>query len=280
MYADTSCSDLRRAPLRLERAEGVMRLAFRRRAGATRLETLYQEGRAKARLPRPLPGAEPEAILINTAGGLAGGDRLSFEVVAGPASSATITTQACERIYRSLGEDAVVANRLVVEAGARLAWLPQETILFDGGRLVRRLEVDLGYGAELLAVEAVLFGRAAMGEIVRSGLLRDRWRIRRDGRLIFAEDLRIEGNIAERLAAAVALGGHRAMATVLAVCPEPEERIERVREIIGSHGGASAWAGKLVVRVVAEDGLSLRHRLEPVLAYLLAGRPLPKVWHL
>ncbi|WP_454818286.1 urease accessory protein UreD [Labrys neptuniae] len=280
MYADISCSDLRKAPLRLERAEGVARLAFRRRAGATRLETLYQEGCAKARLPRPLPGAEPEAILINTAGGLTGGDNLSFEIVARQACSATITTQACERIYRSTGEDAVVVNRLVVEAGARLAWLPQETILFDGGRLVRCLEADLADGAELLAVEAVLFGRAAMGEVVRSGVLRDRWRIRRNSRLIFAEDFRIEGDIAGRLATAAALGGQQAMATVLAVCPDPEERIERVREIIGGHGGASAWGGKLVVRLLAQNSLALRHRLEPVLSYLLADRPLPKVWHL
>lgn len=280
MYADTSCSDLRRAPLRLERAEGVMRLAFRRRAGATRLATLYQEGCAKARLPRPLPGAEPEAILINTAGGLTGGDRLSFEVLAGPASSATITTQACERIYRSTGEDAVVANRLVVEAGARLAWLPQETILFDGGRLVRRLEVDLAEGAELIAVEAVLFGRAAMGEAVRSGALRDRWRVRRNGKPIHADDFRIEGDIAGRLAARATLGGYRAMATVLVVCPEPEERLDRAREIIGSLGGASAWGGKLVVRLLAEDSLALRRHLEPLLSFLLTDRPLPKVWQL
>lgn len=280
MYADISCFDVRKAPLRLERAQGVARLAFRQRDGATRLATLYQEGCAKVRLPRPLPGAQPEAILINTAGGLTGGDRLTFEVVAGPASSATITTQACERIYRSTGEDTVVVNRLAAEAGARLAWLPQETILFDGGRLVRRLEVDLAEGAELLAVEAVLFGRAAMGEVVRSGALRDRWRVRCNEKLIFADDFHLEGDIAGRLAARATLGGHRAMATVLAVCPEAEERIDRVRDIIGSHGGASAWGGKLVVRLLAEDSLALRHRLEPLLSFLLADRPLPKVWQL
>ncbi|MBP0581266.1 urease accessory protein UreD [Labrys sp. LIt4] len=280
MYADISCSELRKASPRLERAEGVARLAFRRRAGATRLATLYQEGCAKVRLPQPLPGAQPEAILINTAGGLTGGDSLSFEVVAGPGSSATITTQACERIYRSTGEDAVVVNRLVAEAGARLAWLPQETILFDGGRLVRRLEIDLADGAELLAVEAVLFGRAAMGEVVRSGALKDRWRVRHSGKPIFADDFRIEGDIASRLAASATLGGKRAMATVLAICPEPEERVEEVREIIGSHGGASAWGGKLLVRLLAEDSLALRRRLEPLLSFLLAGRPLPKVWQL
>ena len=280
MYADISCFDVRKAPLRLERAQGVARLAFRQRDDATRLATLYQEGCAKVRLPRPLPGTQPEAILINTAGGLTGGDRLTFEVVAGPASSATITTQACERIYRSTGEDTVVVNRLAAEADARLAWLPQETILFDGGRLVRRLEVDMAEGAELLAVEAVLFGRAAMGEVVRSGALKDRWRVRCNGKLIFADDFRLEDDIAGCLAARATLGGHRAMATVLAVCSEPEERIDRVRDIIGSHGGASAWGGKLVVRLLAEDSLALRHRLEPLLSFLLADRPLPKVWQL
>ncbi|WP_448956614.1 urease accessory protein UreD [Labrys neptuniae] len=280
MYADVSSPSVEPARPRLERAQGSARLTFRRCVGATRLATLYQEGCAKARLPRPLPGVNPEAILINTAGGLTGGDHLTVEVAAGPATSVTITTQACERVYRSTGEDAVVANRLVAEAGARLAWLPQETILFDGGRLFRRLEADLADSAEFLAVEAILFGRAAMGETVRSGALRDRWRIRRNGKLIFADDLRIEGDIDGHLAAAATFGGHHAMATILAVCPEPETRLDRIREIIGSRGGASAWDGKLVMRLVAESGLALRRRLEPLLSFLLADRPLPKVWHL
>ena len=175
----------RRSPAgRLQRAEGRARIAFRRKDGRTRLERLFQEGCAKLRLPTPLGDAPPEAVVINTAGGLTGGDRFAVEVELGEGAAATVTTQACERIYRSTGEPAEVTSRLRVAAGGRLAWLPQETILFDGGRLSRGLEVDLAGDAELLCVESILLGRAAMGERVIQGLLHDRWRIRREGRLI------------------------------------------------------------------------------------------------
>jgi len=273
-------SDGSAVPVRMQRAEGAARLVFHRRHGATRLKTLYQEGCVKIRLPRPLPGFPPEAILINTAGGLAGGDRIATEVEAAGATSATITTQACERVYRSTGEAALVTNRLAVGAGGCLAWLPQETILFDGGRLSRRLEVDLEGDAELVTMEAVLFGRAAMGETVTHGALHNRWRIRRDGRLVFAEDFCVSGDIAARLARPAALSGCAAMATVLYAAPEPERLLEAVRASIGASGGASAWDGKLLVRLVAASGLLLRQRLEPLLSLLLSGRPLPKVWQL
>lgn len=277
MYVDTSCSDA--APVRLQRAEGHARVAFRRRAGTTRLATLFQEGCAKVRLPKTLAEA-PEAILINTAGGLTGGDRFSVDVAVAEHAAAVITTQACERIYRSNGDVAKVANCLTVAAGACLAWLPQETILFDSGKLVRSLDVELHGDATLIAIEAMLFGRTAMGETVRSGSLHDRWRVRRDGRLIFADDFRVSGDIAAHLSSPATLGGNCAMATLLYCGAEPERLLEAGREIIGNGGGASAWGGKLLARLVADSGLALRRRLEPLLVLLLAGQPLPKVWQL
>lgn len=266
-------------PPRLQRAEGTARLVFGHDGTTTRLRTLYQEGCAKIRLPRLPPAFTPEAILINTAGGLAGGDRIAVAIEAGDGAAASVTTQACERIYRSIGPDALVENRLVLGAGASLAWLPQETILFDGGRLARRLEADLSADAELLAVESVLFGRTAMGETVRQGKLHDRWRIRRDGRLIFAEDFRVAGDIAAQLARPAALGGCTAMATILHVAPAPERLLDAARALLGPTGGASAWDEKLLIRLVAPSGLMLRQRLEPLLTLLLAGQALPKVWH-
>jgi len=279
MYVDTSCSDSV-APVRMQRAEGRARVAFRVSAGATRLETLFQEGCAKVRLPTPMQCVAPEAILINTAGGLTGGDRLATDVALAAGASAVVTTQACERIYRSTGPAAVVANRLAVSEGSRLAWLPQETILFDGGRLKRSLDIDLEGDAELVAVEAIIFGRMAMGETVRSGALRDRWRVRRDSRLIFADDFRIEGAIADQIAKPAVLGGNLAMATVLYAGFEPERLLDAARSVIGEQGGASAWGGKLLVRLVAETGLALRRRLEPLLSLLLSTQPLPKVWQI
>lgn len=268
------------AATRLQRADGRARISLRMRDGATRLAGLYQEGCAKVRWPSPLPGAAPEAVLINTAGGLTGGDRLDVAVELGAGASATVTTQACERIYRSTGDVARVALSASLGAGARLSWLPQETILFDGGRLSRSLTVDLAEGAEFLGVEAVLFGRVAMGERVVSGALHDRWRIRRSGRLIFADDLRFAGPIADSLARPAILGGGVALATVVFAGADPERRLEPVRELIGGEGGASAWDGKLVARICARDGLGLRRRVERILICLLGGRTLPKVWQL
>jgi urease accessory protein len=264
----------------MQRAEGCVSVAFRRRAGATRLATLYQEGCAKARMPAPPPGQNPEAILINTAGGLTGGDRFAVGIDIQAGACATITSQACERVYRSTGDDARVSNTLRAAEGGRLAWLPQETILFDGGKLSRCLEVDLAADAEFLAVEAILFGRAAMGERVNAGALHDRWRVRRDGKLIFADDFRVAGRIADQLAGPASLGDCNAIATVLLCCADPDGLLEPARAIIGGDGGASAWGGKLLVRLATPNGLALRRRLEPLLRLLHGGQPLPKVWHL
>lgn len=283
MYAETSCPSARSAAvsgIRLQRASGRARISFSYREGAARLDRLYQEGAAKIRLPRPLGGEAPEAVLINTAGGLTGGDEFSTEISVAAGARAVATTQACERVYRSIGGAAEVSTRLNVGPGAQIDWLPQETILFDGGRLSRRLEADLAPDAELLAIESVIFGRAAMGETVRAGSFRDRWRIRRDGRLLFADDLRIEGEIAGLLARPAVLAGNKAMATILYAGPEPERLLDPVREAIGEAGGASAWDGRLVARLVAPDGFRLRCALIPALSVLMDGRPLPKVWQL
>ncbi|MBN9458285.1 MAG: urease accessory protein UreD [Bosea sp.] len=278
MLAITDLQNL--APARMQRAYGQASVSFHAREGRTHLDRLFQEGCAKLRFPRPLGTDAPQAILINTAGGLTGGDRFGTEVKLAEKAQTCITTQACERVYRSTGADAVVTNRLRLSPGARLAWLPQETILFDGGRLSRTLDVDLAGDSELVAVEAVLFGRQAMGETLQSGHLHDRWRIRRDGRLIFADDLRAEDQIAARLAPQPAMAGCRAMATVLFAGPAPERFLDQARSIIGPGGGASAWNGKFLARLVEETGLALRRRLEPLLTLLLGGRPLPKVWQL
>ena len=157
---------------------------------------------------------------------------------------------------------------------------PQETILFNHGQMLRRLDVDMAADAEFLAVESLIFGRAAMGETVVAGAFRDRWRVRRGGRLVFADDLRFEGDIARELARPAILAGNAALATVFLASPDCEKMLEPVREVLKDAGGASAWGGKLLVRVVAADGFALRRTLLPVLSVLTAGRPLPKVWQL
>ncbi|RYF91527.1 MAG: urease accessory protein UreD [Caulobacteraceae bacterium] len=264
-----------------QRARGTARLVVRAEDGRTRLARLYQEGSAKLRLPRAR-GASLEAVMINSAGGMTGGDRFNWTVEAGAGAHAVLTTQACERVYRASADVARVDTGLTLGPGARLDWLPQETILFDGSALSRRITADLAPDASLLLCEAVILGRHAMGETFARGAFHDRWRVRRDGRLVFADDLRLEGDIPHLIHQPALLAGAGAFATLLLVAPDAAARLDAVRQAIdvlgGDLGGASAFDGKLVARLAAPDGLTLRRALIPALAAL--GAAPPAVWTL
>lgn len=267
----------------MQRVVAIGRIAVHHAAGRSRLARLYQEGAAKIRMPAV--SADPfEAVLINTAGGLTGGDRLSWQVDIGDGASASLTTQACEKVYRASDGQAEVSCGFDVGRGASLAWLPQETIVYRGGALTRRFDVDVATGARLLMVEATVFGRLAMGETVDRGTFRDRWRVRCDGRLIHAEEFAVGPEIAATLARRASADGAAAVATALLVADDPGLHLEAVREIVGDRGAASAWSvggsGKLLARLVAEDGYSLRKRLVPLLGLLNGKAGLPKTWSL
>jgi urease accessory protein len=271
-------SDFEHVPL--QRARGCGRIAVRANAAVTRLSRLYQDGCAKIRLPTDHSAKTLEAVLINSAGGVTGGDRMSWRVDAEAGAALTLSTQACEKVYRARDGRAEVEVTLNAGPGARIDWLPQETILFDGGALARTLTADLGAGARLLAVEAVILGRTAMGETVRVGELRDRWRIRREGRLLFADDLHFGGDMAALTALAPVLGGAAAFASLLLVADDAQRFVGPLRAILGPAGGASAFDGKLFCRVVAKDGLALRRILMPAIAIVRDGEPCPRVWGL
>ncbi|MDP1631712.1 MAG: urease accessory protein UreD [Caulobacter sp.] len=262
-----------------QRARGWARLTVRREDGKSRLQELFQEGSARLRLPRTRADAI-EAVMINTAGGVTGGDRFAWGVTVESGAAAVLTTQACEKVYRADADRAEVQARLSVGAGGRLDWLPQETILFDRSALARRIEADVAPGGRLLLVEAVVLGRRAMGETVTRTDFHDRWRVRRDGRLIFADDIRLAGDLPTLTAGRALLGGAGAFATLLLVDDAAEASLDGVRAAIGTLGGASAFDGKLVARIAAPDGFSLRRALLPAIAALRGGLAPPLVWTL
>jgi urease accessory protein len=264
----------------LPRTEGTVRLEFARRDDKTALAVLHQAGAARVRFPSPSEGAPPEAVLLNTAGGLTGGDHIDVSVKLGANAEVTITTAAAEKIYRARDGEAEIGVKLALAAGARLAWLPQPTILFDQSRLYRRTEVALAGNATFLAVETLIFGRMAMGEDVRRGACRDVWRVRRDGALVFADAFQVDGAIAEALDRPATLDGARAVAMLLYVAPDAAARMDEARALlqtVGSVAGASTWNGVLLVRAMAGDGQTLHRAIAPV-AEALSGRPLPRVW--
>ena len=268
----------------LARARGRGRLIFAHQADATAVGDLYQEGSLRICLPRRERGALFAAVLVNSAGGLTGGDDFALEASWPAGSRATVTTQAAERAYRALPGlgPATVSTRLEVGAGAVAEWLPQEAILFDRCALDRRLEVALAAGAWFLGIESLVFGRQAMGENVSQGSLRDTIDVRRDGRRVLLDRLRLDGPVADLLARPAVAAGARAVATIVHVASDAEHKIGVVRErasaLRGVEVGASAWDGMLVARVLAPGGAALRAATIELLAPLRDGRPLPRVW--
>ncbi len=260
------------------RAVGGIVLTARTRDGITRRARVHEHGSLRVRCPGA-PAEELEAIVINSAGGMAGGDRFALDITAERGARLVVTTAAAEKVYRTTDPAANVEVRLTVEAGASLAWLPQETILFDRTKLRRTIEVDLADDARLLLAEAIVFGRSGMGEAIHDCALLDRWNVRRNGRLIHAEAMRLEGAVARKLARPAVGNGGVAVATVLAV-PGDDATAAAVRALEGQFRGEvgiSAWKGLAVARLCAADGAALRHDLIGVLSVLRAT-PLPRLW--
>jgi urease accessory protein len=260
------------------RARGAVALEVRMQDGVTRRGALHEAGSLRIRFPSP-EGVGLSGVFVNTAGGVAGGDRFDIEIAAGAGARLTLTTAAAEKVYRALGAPAELNITLKVADGAELAWLPQETILFDQARLSRRIDIELAESASLLLCEILVFGRAAMGERLSQGSLVDRWRVRRGGRLVFAETVRLEGDIGAKLDEPAIAKGAGAIATALIV-PGDETLVERIRQISESFGGevgVSAWNGFAMARFCAQDAARLRADMMAVLGRA-AGRPLPRLW--
>lgn len=261
-----------------QRSEGRVRIAAAAFGAVTRLADLAESGALRARLPRGGPGLE--AVIVNTAGGVACGDLFSIAATAGAGSHLTLATPAAEKVYRSDGPLAEIEVRLAAEAGACLEWLPQETILFDRARLRRRYAVDLAADARFLSFEALMLGRLAHGDAMGQGHLEDHWRVRRGGALVFADALRLSGNVAELLKRPAVAAGNRALATLLYVAPDAEARIDEARTLLEGARctvGASCWNGLLCVRWLGPDIETLRR---DATSFLMGfrKRPMPRVW--
>jgi urease accessory protein len=260
------------------RAQGAVKFDVKLEDGVTRRGVLHESGSLRVRFPSP-EAEGLSGVFVNTAGGIAGGDRFDIDIRAGEGTRLTLTTAAAEKVYRAPGPAAQLNIALKVEAGAHLAWLPQETILFDRARISRRIDIDLAEDARLLLCEIVVFGRAAMGERMLHGEFVDRWRLRRAGKLAFAETIRLDGDIGAKLALPAITKGGVAIGTALIV-PGDEAVVERIREVsetFGGEVGISAWNGFAMARFCAQDAARLRADMISVLGRA-SGVPLPRLW--
>ena len=267
-----------------QRARGNLALKFQFAAGRTRIATFYQEGCLKARLPRPVEPDICEAVLMNISGGIAGGDALSMAIRLDANTQACVAGQAAERVYRALGaEPARLRTALHVGAGATLHYLPQETILFDGFALARSLDIDLDENAQYLGVECLVFGRQAMGEIVRTGQLRDQVSLRRGGKLVFQDMIRLDGDIHATLARKAVANGAIAMASMIYACENASARLDEVRAAVqdrGCEAGATMFDGVLLLRLLAPSAARMRAGIGAALHVCRAGKALPRVWQM
>ena len=267
-------------PLDQPRAIGAASVSSKAGArGCSCIDGLRQSGALKVLFPQARTALE--AILINTAGGITGGDSFMIEATAGKASHLSLTTQAAERGYKAQsGQTGRVQTKLCGEANSTLFWLPQETILFEGTRVSRRLTVELHDSARFLMVEPILFGRCAMGEDVRDISFRDRIEIRRSGQTVYKDGIDLEGDVATTLDRPAIANGARAMASIVYICENASAQITTLQNLIGAKGGVSLLREDLLVmRLLAEDGYALREALLPCLD-LLSQNTLPQSWRL
>ena len=272
--------------LDLQRADGLMHLVLSGSQQGTRIVDVFQQSPIRILFPGTQDAVVEEAVLVNTAGGIAGGDRLASVVRALPDASATITSQAAERVYRALSEPAWITTKLSVCEAAKLGWLPQETIIFNGGHLQRQTELDLCSGSQLLALESLVLGRAAHGEEVIRGQITDSWRVKKDGRLIWADSLRVTDEVVPLLRKPALLADFKAIATMVYFGPDPDEWLQLIRNLSPSPNCdcvATVVAGLLVARFAARVSAELRDGVRAVLQQFgrAAGAGpfrIPKMW--
>lgn len=258
-------------------------------SGRSRLRDLYQRAPCRILFPDVEPGEPLQAVLLTTTGGLTGGDRTHVDFTVGAGARATLTTQAAEKLYRSLPGAAPVECAVSLNAGANswAEWLAQETIMFNGASLRRAFSADLAAGSRMLAVESIVFGRKAMSEEMRVGTLHDIWRIRRAGRLIWADALRLDGDIMSMRCAPFGFGDANACSTLLYVAPDAAELLEPVRATLADAvdaAGVTLLDGMLLIRLLDCDAQRLRSRVVSIAGFIRhtavgAARAMPRVWH-
>jgi urease accessory protein len=270
----------------LQRSQGFARLILAGSTQGTRIVDIFQRSPIRIMFPGIRGAPIEEAVVVNTAGGIAGGDRLEFAVMVLANAFATVTSQAAERVYRALNEPALIETRLKICNAAKLAWLPQETIVFNGGRIRRNTEVEISAGAELLALEWLVLGRAAHGEEIVGGEITDGWQVRLDGRLIWADRFRATDEVFARLRSRALLADFKAIGTLIYFGPDPAAQVQFLRDLapqLQCECFTTAVSGLVIARLGARAAGELKAGLREILRQFERAREqgpfrLPKMW--
>jgi urease accessory protein len=272
---------------RLQRGDGRVEITLSAATGVSRLKHLYQKDPCRALFPEPPTGDLVTAVIATTSGGITGGDRLRIDLSVREAAAAVVTTQAAEKVYRSLGDDCRVDIRVTGDSGTWLEWIPQETILFDQARLRRSTTIEAQPGAMIMAGDQLVFGRLAHGEIFKSGYLRDSWQVMCNGRLVWTDALRLDGNVTSVMTDTAGFAGMVSVATFIYVADDACGHLEVARDLLAgcqARWGATCVNSVLIVRFLSSDPRALRVAFGEFWAGFrqrVRGLPpnLPRVWH-
>jgi urease accessory protein len=265
----------------LQRSHGAARLAFANRDNRNSIVERYASAPVRILTPS-IQGGIPEAVLANTSGGIAGGDTSHVDILVAQNAQALVTGQAAEKIYRSIDMPASIRTVIKIEDGSTLEYLPQESILFDGAKLNRAVNISLGARSCLLLSEMFVLGRWAMNEDFTRGIFLDRWSIDVAGQPIWREGLRIEGGLSS-FSSSLGFANARALATIFYAGANAAEVLGLARDVIGPMGGATIVRGMLVVRMLGNEAGMLKQQLGEIISIIRAaalGRPaeVPRVW--
>ena len=265
----------------LQRSHGAARLAFANRDNRNSIVERYASAPVRILTPS-VQGGIPEAVLANTSGGIAGGDTSHVDILVAQNAQALVTGQAAEKIYRSIDMPASIRTVIKIEDGSTLEYLPQESILFNGAKLNRAVNISLGARSCLLLSEMFVLGRWAMNEDFTRGIFLDRWSIDVAGQPIWREGLRVEGGLSS-LSSSLGFANARALATIFYAGANAAEVLGLARDVIGPMGGATIVRGMLVVRMLGNEAGMLKQQLGEIISIIRAaalGRPaeVPRVW--
>jgi urease accessory protein len=270
----------------MQRSEGLARLVLGGSARGTQIVDLFERSPIRIMFPGARDAPVEEAVVVNTAGGIAGGDRLECSVTVLTNASVTVTSQAAERVYRALSEPALIDTRLKLRQAAKLAWLPQETIVYNGARMQRNTQIEISAEAEMLGLEWLVFGRAAHGEEIVDGQIVDGWQVTLDGRLIWADRFRATGDVFPRLRTQVLLADFKAIGTLVYFGPDAEAVVQFMRALapeLPCHCVTTMVSGLVITRLAAGDAAELKEGLREILLNFNRTRAqgpfrVPKMW--